>query len=477
MFESGNLQAERGKKMDSVIETVSERLEREVAILCDKADAPGAAVGIVRDGKLAWSHGYGFKNLDSEEAPGGDTLFRVASITKTFTGTAIYQLRDRGLLELDDPLVRHIPEFAGAVPRKGDLEEVTLRRMLCHHSGLMSYAPTDGRYWNTYVWPSMAEILNVIPEIEVSIEPDSAFKYSNLAFGLLGEVIGRVSGRPYEEFVIAELLEPLGMESTTFEPEGDLKARTATGYQGKPFEEFPDSTPYPSLAGQVAAGQLYSTVEDLARWLIFHLGPGTDEEPESSVLSTRSLKEMQRPLFMDEDWSAGYGTPWGMHREKSDIVRGHGGAVHGFGSEISFIATRRLGVIVLLNRMTGARELSSKIFETVIEAEEANQLLEPKKKPSQTPLELVEYLGLYHGAFGGMGLKVEYRDGSLQIVILEAPTVDPAVLEKTDEPDIFRGTNGRLAGARIVFGRSASGRVSNLVAEAMQFRKLDEVPD
>ena len=410
--------------MDPVIETISDRLEREVAIHCDKADAQGAAVGIVRDGKLAWSHGYGFKNLNSEEAPGGDTLFRVASITKTFTGTAIYQLRDRGLLELDDPLARHIPEFAGAVPRESAIEEVTLRRMLCHHSGLMSYAPTDGRYWNTYVWPSMAETLEVIPEIEVSIEPDSAFKYSNLAFGLLGEVVGRVSGLPYEEFVTAELLEPLGMESTTFEPEGDLKARTATGYQGKRYEEFPETTPYPSLSGQVAAGQLYSTVEDLALWIVFHLGSASDDESESSILSTRSRKEMQRPLFMNEDWSAGYGTPWGMHREKNEIVRGHGGAIHGFGSEISFIVTRRLGVIVLLNRMTGARELSSKIFETVIGAEEANQVLEPKKKPSQTPPELQEYLGIYHGAFG-LTIRVEYREGSLQAVTLGVPSADP----------------------------------------------------
>ena len=456
--------------MDSVIETVSERLEREVAILCDKADAPGAAVGIVRDGKLAWSHGYGFKNLDSEEAPGGDTLFRVASITKTFTGTAIYQLRDRGLLELDDPLVRHIPEFAGAVPRKAAIEEVTLRRMLCHHSGLMSYAPTDGRYWNTYVWPSMAEILNVIPEMEVSIEPDSAHKYSNLAFGLLGEVIARVSGQLYEGFITSELLEPLGMESTTFEPEGDLKARTATGYQGKPFEEFPDSTPYPSMGGQVAAGQLYSTVEDLARWLIFHLGHASDEESDSTVLSTRSRKEMQRPLFMKEDWSVGYGTPWVLDRKKDEIALGHGGGIHGFGSEIRFNAKRRLGVIVLMNRMVGAQELNSKIFETMIEAEEANPASEPKKTPSQTPPELQEYLGLYHGAFG-LTVKVEYGDGSLQINLFEA------ILEKTDEPGIFRGTNGRLSGDRVVFGRSASGKVSNLILEGAQFNRLDEVPD
>lgn len=137
-------------RVDPIIGTVSDRLEREVALLCQKAEVIGASIGVVRDGELAWTYGYGFKDLGGDEAPGSDTLFRIASITKTFTATANFQLRDRGLLELDDPLAKHIPEFAGAIQLGGDLEDVTLRRMLCHHSGMMSYAPTGETYFSSH---------------------------------------------------------------------------------------------------------------------------------------------------------------------------------------------------------------------------------------------------------------------------------------------------------------------------------------
>ena len=176
--------------VDPVIETVSERVEQEVSLLCRKAEAIGASFGVVRDGELVWTYGYGLKDLDGDDVPDAGTLFRIASITKTFTATAIFLLRDRGLVDLDDPLIRHIPEFAYAIPLKGDLEDVTLRRMLCHRTGLMGYAPTGELYWDSHNWPSTSEILDVVPKIEVSIEPDSAFKYCNLAFGLLGEVRG-----------------------------------------------------------------------------------------------------------------------------------------------------------------------------------------------------------------------------------------------------------------------------------------------
>lgn len=462
--------------VDPVIETVSERLEQEVLLHCKKAETVGASFGVVRDGELVWTYGYGFKDLDGDKAPAADTLFRVASITKTFTATAIFLLRDRGLLNLDDPLARHIPEFANAIPLKGDLETVTLRRMLCHRSGLMGYAPTGEVYWDSHSWPGMSEILDVIPEIEVSIEPDSAFKYSNLAFGFLGEVIARVSGRPYDEFISSEIFEPLGLESTTFEPNAELKSRTATGYRHKPYEEAPEVTPFPSLGGQVAMGQLYSTVEDLARWIIVHLGPATGEEPDSDVLTARSRVEMQHPLFLEEDWSAGYALPWMMRRENDATIRGHGGAIHGFGSNISFIVGRRMGVIALFNRVFDPKEISSKIFEIVIEAEDALTVQEPNKKPSTTPPELREYLGLYHGTFEIMW-KIEFRDDTLRTTIMLGDVVaPPVVLKPTEEPDIFRAASGRLSGDRIVFTRADDGTVSGVIAEAMLFRRLSETP-
>ena len=189
---------------DSVIESVSEALERQVREVFAEHHLVGVSVGIVREGELVWKRGFGYADLASGRRADADTLYRVASITKTFTGTAIIQLRDEGRLDLDDPVVRHIPEFAAVRARKGRVEGVTLRRMLCHHSGLVGEIPGD--HWETLRFPAMEEMLAALPDVEIVLEQDAAFKYSNLAFALLGEVVSRVSGQPYTEYVRAQIL-------------------------------------------------------------------------------------------------------------------------------------------------------------------------------------------------------------------------------------------------------------------------------
>ena len=133
--------------------------------------------GIARDGGLAWFGGYGRADLDRAEPPSADSLARVASVTKTFTATAIVQLRDAGKLALDDPLVQHIPEFSQVQVRAGTLEGVTLRRMLTHRAGLATESPIDG--WGALRFPTRDEVLAALHATEVVIQQDNAWKYSN----------------------------------------------------------------------------------------------------------------------------------------------------------------------------------------------------------------------------------------------------------------------------------------------------------
>ena len=480
--------------MDAVIEKVSEQLEREVSLLCQKAKAVGSSIGIVRDGELAWTYGYGFKDLEGDESPSPDTLFRVASITKSFTATAIFMLRDRGLLNINDPLATHIPEFANAIPRKGTLEDVTLRRMMCHISGLSCITPTGEPYWDSGNWPSMAEMLEVIDQTEVAIETDSAHKYSNLAYGLLGEVIARVSGQPYVDFVTSEILQPLGMDSTAFEPNAELMSRTAIGYELTPYEEAPQVASHANLGGQMSMAQMYTTVEDLARWVNLHLGPaeaptdGTpeggkeeggnkEEDPYPGILTARSRKEMQRPQHMEENLSSGACMPWAISRSHKNTVRGHGGMIQGYGSQLSFIKGRRLGVITLFNRVIKSKAINSKIIEILSEAEDEHSAqkaaFKAAKKPSPTPPEMQEYLGLYFGTFEGF-MKVEYQDGSLHYSVRDGLETPLTNLKPTDDPDTFRPATGRNSGDRLVFNRSSDGAVNSITNEAMVFRKLVE---
>src|SRR4029079_11962069 len=120
-----------------------QRLEAMTASFVTEHRLPGAAVGVVRDGRLAWSHGYGFADRAAGRRPDAHTLYRVASISKTFTASSILQLRDAGRLRLDDPLVEHVPEAAAYTSPLGRVEDITLRRLLLHTSALQGEHPID----------------------------------------------------------------------------------------------------------------------------------------------------------------------------------------------------------------------------------------------------------------------------------------------------------------------------------------------
>ncbi|MBI2861622.1 MAG: beta-lactamase family protein, partial [Chloroflexi bacterium] len=306
------------------------------------------AVGIVRDQELAWSAGFGFADIETERRPDEHTLFRVGSITKTFTATAIMQLYDEGKLRLDDPIVRYLPEFAAVRNRFGQVEDVTFRRLLTHHSGLVGEAPLG--YWETLDFPTMEEILATLPQIEVVIEPDSAFKYSNLAFFLLGEVVTRLSGRPYIDYVRTEILEPIGMTSSTFKMTDRLRPRTAVGYDPHPYEDNPiPSADLIYYKGRTPAGGLYSTVYDLAKWIALQFRMTVPAREGAQVLRGRSLEEMHRPHYMEPDLITGNCLSWMVMRRGENVYFGHGGGAPGFITQIFFNKFSRTGVIVLTN--------------------------------------------------------------------------------------------------------------------------------
>jgi CubicO group peptidase (beta-lactamase class C family) len=217
---------------DSVLTPLLPQIEQQIEQHVSRTGTPGLAFGIVRGGALVWSRGFGFADIAANRAPDADTLFRVGSITKTFTATALVQLRDAGKLSLDDPLVKHIPEFAAAQSRFGPIERVTLRRLASHHAGIVGEPPFD--HWQTLDFPSMTAIIGGLAGVSVAIPPDSAFKYSNLAFALLGEVVARVAGQPYEKYVTSAILKPLGMTSSVFSLTAALRPRMAVGSKGIP---------------------------------------------------------------------------------------------------------------------------------------------------------------------------------------------------------------------------------------------------
>ena len=423
--------------------------------------SPGLAAGILRDGELEWTGGFGVADLAAGNRPDGGTIARVASITKTFTATAIMQLRDRGLLGLDDPLTAHLPEFGRVLETGGRAADVTLRRMLTHYSGLST--ETALLSWGAEEFPGLDEVLGALDRTEVVIPADSQWKYCNLAYGLLGEVVARLSGTACADYLRDNVMGPLGMASSAFEREDLPAEHLYTGYDavvpGDPSRTELRVAQYRHLNGIASAGQLHSTVEDLARWISFQVGGQSGEPSESQVLGGRTLAEMHRPQYVAADWSSGQCLAWAAERVGDRVYHGHGGGIHGFGSQICFHVPTRTGVVLLANAWPNAvvYPLGREVMEVLLTGSPpppavAADIEVPALEPA--PGHLAAFTG-YFVAEPGIPAAVEFRGGDLWMT---APGVEglaihaPARMEGVgDEPGTFVLREGRGVGERAAF--------------------------
>ena len=211
----------RSAKLEAAFPEV-DRLVRE---FLEREHVPGAAWGIVVDGKVAHIGTGGFRNLANQQPVAGDTVFRIASMTKSFTAMAILQLRDAGKLSLDDPAEKYVPELRKLHYPTTDSPRLTLRHLLTHSGGF----PEDNPWGDQQLARSEEELTAFLREgIPFSNPPGTAYEYSNYGFAILGRVVARVSGMPYTQYVEQKILRPLHMESTTLEPSAVPTASLAT---------------------------------------------------------------------------------------------------------------------------------------------------------------------------------------------------------------------------------------------------------
>jgi len=449
---------------ERLLEAVIPRLTDRVHQVMAQQGVPGVSLGVVRDQVLLWSGGFGYADVASSRPMDADTIFGVASITKTFTATAIVQLRDRGRLTLDDPVTRYIPEVKKVRCRFGSIKDLTLRRLMTHRTGLVGEA-SGGHWWNMS-FPSRRQILAMLPSIEVVFESDTTFKYNNLAFVLLGEVVARVSRRSYADYVRRQILEPLGMESSSFDVGNP---RSATGYMPERYQDTPAIAPDPSTNGYIAAAGLRSCVTDLAKWISFQFHAGSEEQSGTQVLSGKSLSEMHRIGFVEPNWLAGYALTWMATRIGENIYIHHGGSVPGFLSMVAFNKPHRLGVVVLTNKQgnVASGTIAFDALEMLV-GEVKKEVVPPS--PTPAPVNVKPLLGRYVGmpAFGVI-FHVEWRGGALQLVTPSDPftmPMPPVSLAATDQPNVFVPQEGRLAGEPLTFQFDDVGQVTGVQLRA-----------
>ena len=461
--------------MPGPVTEVASKLEATAASFVKEHRLPGAAVGVVHGDDLVWSAGIGFADVSTGRPHDPTTLHRIASITKTFTGTAVMQLRDEGLLHLDDPAVTYLPELRSSQSPFGAIETVTIRRLLSHESGMKGDPPGTEWVSATYEGDPVVNLANAAA-FGTMVPPNTQQKYSNLGFQLLGEVVARVGGQPYASYLRANVLEPLGMSSTAFDPlDPALEGRCATGYRGRAFsDELEPAIAVPPIEAEAG---LWSNVEDLARWVSFQFRRDAGPRGGAQILAGATLKEMQTPRYLGDDaWTEAWGIAWYAQRKDDVIWVQHSGGLHGFITNVCFDPLEKVGAIALVNGVGPASELAVSLAGVARTA--VRDAPPPVVSPAPTPAPYRELLGLYtddQTVGDGYMVRLEWRDGALTFLNPQEPTWR-RTLTPAGDPDVFTVEPGvRESGEPVRFERRTDGRIKAVDLAGTRLVRLDPV--
>ncbi|MBU6379257.1 MAG: beta-lactamase family protein [Gammaproteobacteria bacterium] len=320
---------------------------------------PGAAWGVVVDGELVHVGVAGLRDVAANAPVQSDTVFRIASMTKSFTAMAILQLRDAGRLSLDDPVDKYLPELRRLRYPTDDAPRLTLRHLLTHSAGF----PEDNPWGDQQLAISEAQFDQLLRGgIAFANPPGVAYEYSNYGFAILGRVVTRVAGMPYRDYVQRRILAPLGMRSTTLEPAAVPPTQLARGYRRE--DDLWKLEPQLADGAFGPMGGMLTSLEDLGRYVGVFLDAWPPRDgPTKAPLSRASLREMQqlwrmRPAVVTRDAAGaielnaggyGYGLRISQSCEFGHVVA-HSGGLPGFGSQMRWLPEYGVGLIAFGNR-------------------------------------------------------------------------------------------------------------------------------
>jgi CubicO group peptidase (beta-lactamase class C family) len=412
----------------------ADALRREVATVQAESQQPSLVAGVVRSGSLVWTASRG--RHAGEVEPGPDVQYRIGSITKTMTAIAVLQCRDEGLLDLDatagSVLGTEVP-FAAA----------SIRRLLAHSGGLP--AEPDGPWWERTDGGDFDDLAKRAGQQESVLPAGRQLHYSNLAYGLLGEVVGRLRGESWWAVVRDRVLDPIGLRRTTYSP----TAPHAQGYSVHPWSGRLDPEPHTDTGAMAPAGQVWSTVEDLARYAAFWL------DPDPGVLAPATAAEMRIPAGGGPD--SGLEVAWGLGLELSGGPNrfGHGGSMPGFLACLAIDPDQRTAAVTLSNGTRGGTPaLANTLLDILAERE-------PRAPDEWTPEPVVdgadELLGPWY--WGNTPFTLVVRAGTL---VLDAGRPARSSRLEATGPDEWRGLDAYFTGETLRVVRRGDGTVSHL---------------
>jgi CubicO group peptidase (beta-lactamase class C family) len=337
-------------------------MKTRVGEILNRRPAVGLALGVVRNGRLEFFHGHGVADIASNTPVTDDTVFRIASITKTFTAIAVMQLCEQGQLDLDAPANDYLRAYR-LIPAKASFGPATVRHLLTHTAGIPEVVNVSDLIhpdWGPFgARPAVQSVkvgepIPLLAEyyrrgLRIVVEPGSAFSYSNHGFATLGQIVEDVSGQPLDSYFRDHIFDPLGMADTDLVRSEQVASLLATGYVLGPSGA--KAVPDREWVGMGATG-IYSSSRDVARFVAALLGGGANEH--GSVLKPAALATMFEPQYQPDPRVPGMGLAFFRSDAGGHRVVGHEGILPGFNSEILVVPDDGVGVIAFTNGSSGA---------------------------------------------------------------------------------------------------------------------------
>lgn len=410
---------------------------------------PGLSAAMIQDQEVVWSKGFGYADVENMVEARPDSIYRVASISKLFTATAVMQMRDKGKLDLHDPIKDYLPWFS-MKDEKGPIKVVNL---ITHTSGLPREAA--GPYWAENNFPTVETMKTGLLGQVQTLPPWRKWKYSNLAVSLAGMVVKEASGQEYTSYVKENILDPLGMTDSYMETIPEDHPKLSKGYGRRLPDGSRANSPFTECNGITPAANLATTVMDLAKFAMLQFR----EDDEDGVLKGETLREMHRVHWLDPKWTMGWGLGFSITRLKDKTYHGHGGAVKGYRTNLRISLEDKMAFIVFTNADDGDPvKYVDKAFPWF--AHHVPMKAEPVKPVDP---EWLPYTGKYRSEWGDSEV-IEFNGGLILITpTLLDPMFEPTKLEHIEDNRFRMKASGYGShGEEVVFQKDEAGKITRM---------------
>ncbi|AKZ56788.1 Beta-lactamase [Streptomyces ambofaciens ATCC 23877] len=415
-------------------------LLHRIAVAQSEGRTPSLVAAVVRDGRAVW---HGARSSVDGHGPDENVQYRIGSITKTFTAVLVLRLRDEGVLDLGDALEKHLPGTGAG--------EATIAELLAHSGGLAAESPAP--WWERTPGSLRPELADVLGKQPLVHPVGRRHHYSNPGYTLLGALVEKLRGAPWEDVLRREVLEPLGLDRTTAQPQ----APHAGGWAVHPWADVLLPEPAEDLGRMAPAGQLWSTTGDLARFAVF-LTRGDDR-----VLSARSVREMRAPAAPAEAADvvdgAAYGLGLQIQYRDGRLLVGHSGSLPGFLANLTISVEDDVAAVVLTNCTSGplTAGVGADLVRIVAEAEP--RIPEPWRPLPEADAAVLELAGQWYWGTHAFALRLT-PDGGVSLEPLSG--FGRRSRFRANDDGTWTGLEGYYAGELLRAVRRPDGAVSHL---------------